>query len=189
MEGEFAIPKGNEQKFVEIAERLGISKLTFLYGYGDLRSAAIREKLESIRTNVKLGHGFIVNAGNFRQASNEKCIIVAKSSADDRLLFEKSSIKIFYGFEQMERKDYIHQRASGLNHILCEIAQKNKIKIGFAYSALFDSKQKSATILGRMMQNLRLCRKYKVEILLASFADNPFHLRNGKDIESLFANL
>jgi RNase P/RNase MRP subunit p30 len=39
-------------------------------------------------------------------------------------------------------------------------------------------------ILGRIMQNIKLARKYKMKIKLASFARNPYELRDCNDLLS-----
>jgi RNase P/RNase MRP subunit p30 len=93
---------------------------------------------------------------------------------------------VIYGFEELGRKDYLHQRASGLNHIMCELAKKNNIVIGFSYSQLLNNEDNMPTILGRMAQNIKLCQKYKVKTIIGSFAENPFSLRAPHDISNLF---
>jgi len=53
---------------------------------------------------------------------------------------------------------------------------------------LLTSKNKE-TVLGKMMQNARLCNKYKVKTIVASFARKPNELRNEKDLSSFGAVL
>jgi len=79
----------------------------------------------------------------------------------------------------------MHSRHSGFNHILAEMACKNSHTVCFSHCALLNSGTANfSTVLGRMMQNVRLCRKYKVRMKLASFANSPRHLRAAKEMES-----
>ena len=103
------------------------------------------------------------------------------------VLIESKKIKLIYGFEGVNRKDFLHQRASGLNHTLCELAKKNNIIIGFSYSSLINkSSQDSSLLIGRMMQNISLCRKYKVKTIIGSFSEKPYEMRSPHDIINLF---
>jgi RNase P/RNase MRP subunit p30 len=80
-------------------------------------------------------------------------------------------------------KDKIHYRSSGLNQVSCKIAKENDVCIGFSFNEVLNSENKSL-ILGRMKQNVRLCRKFKVRMVLGSFAKNKFEMRNVKDLVS-----
>jgi RNase P/RNase MRP subunit p30 len=40
-----------------------------------------------------------------------------------------------------------------------------------------------------MIQNIKLCQKYKVKTVIASFSEKPFDLRSPHDVKSLFAIL
>ena len=82
----------------------------------------------------------------------------------------------------------MHQRGSGLDHILSKLAHDKKVAIGFSLSSIMNSKNKNI-ILGRMMQNIMLCRKYSVKAVIASFAETPFGMRSPYDMMSLFAVL
>ena len=186
MFSDIIIPKNNEAEFIQIASKLNIKKLYFLYDFDDYNEEKIQKKLESIenkKINVEIG--FVVNQKNFNKAAKKSGFMVAKSSEKDRLFIESKKIKIIYGFEEYGRRDFMHQRASGLNHILCELAAKNKVSVGFSYSSLINSKN-APVLLGRMIQNLGLCRKYKVNTAIASFSSNPFGLRQPHDAASLF---
>ena len=187
---DIAIPKNNENEFIEIASRLNIKKLYFLYDFDEFTQK--NQKISNLRENknISLETGFLINQKNSNQAAKLSKLLVAKSSENDRFFVESKKIRLIYGFEEVDKKDYLHQRASGLNHILCEIAKKNNVAIGFSYSSLFNkNKSISSILIGRMMQNIQLCRKYKCEVTIASFAENSFHLRAPHDIKSLFSLL
>lgn len=188
---EIVVPKNNEVEFIEISLKLGIRKILFLYNF-DYYTNSIQKKLESLKENknINVENGFIVNQKNLNQAFKVSKLLVVKSSDKDRFFIESKKIKLVYGFEEVQKKDYLHQRASGLNHIICELANKNNVVIGFSYSSLFGkSREESSRLMGRMMQNISLCKKYKVKIITGSFSEKPFDLRAPHDVISLFAML
>jgi RNase P/RNase MRP subunit p30 len=188
MDGDIVLPKNNEMEFIEIAAKLGIQKLCFLYSFDGYNEEKIAKGLESAKHHKKLyvETGFLASHYHFGKTKHPG-IIAAKSSEKDRMAMESGKIKVIYGFEELHRKDFLHQRASGLNHILCGLAKKNKVSIGFSYGMLLNkSPQMTSLLMGRMMQNIRLCRKFKVSTIMGSFARNPYELRQSHDIASLF---
>ncbi len=43
--------------------------------------------------------------------------------------------------------------------------------------------------MGRMIQNIALCQKYKVKTVISSFSEKPFEMRAPHDVMSMFAML
>jgi len=108
-----------------------------------------------------------------------KKIVIAEGGSLNRLMIEQKLIDILVNPEKGIERDFLHSRNSGLNQVLCRLAKQNKSVIGFSFSAFLNCEgEVRAMLLGRMMQNVRLCRKYKVKIILGSFAKNEFELRN-----------
>ena len=101
----------------------------------------------------------------------------------NRKIVENKKIDIFLSPEKIRIKDFMHSRDSGLNQVLCELARKNGIAIGFNFNDVLKSKNRSL-ILGKMMQNVRLCRKYKVKMVILSGAKNRYELKAAKDLAS-----
>lgn len=100
-----------------------------------------------------------------------------------RKALENKDTDLIYGIEKFREKDRINQKDSGLNQVLCKLANKNKIKIGFSFSDVLNFEGiKRAKILGRMVQNVKLCNKYKIDMVVGSFAKNKYELRNAKDL-------
>ena len=99
-----------------------------------------------------------------------------KANGDDRKAFEKG-INLIYHLEFGKRKDFIFSRNSGMNQVLAKIAKEKNVVIGFSFNDFAKAKNR-AEILGRMQQNMRLCRKYKVKTLVASFATKTEELQD-----------
>lgn len=114
-------------------------------------------------------------------------VINGKKAGDDislggpgRADFERKGPLVLYGFENEPRKDGTHQRHSGLNEVLCKLAKEKGKILAFDFNALLTARDRSV-VLGRMMQNARLIRKYKNDFIIASFAKKEYELRAKKD--------
>ena len=60
-----------------------------------------------------------------------------------------------------QNKDMLYQRNSGLNQVLCKIAKKNDITLTIDFKELKGDKKEQAITLSRIMQNIKLIKKYK----------------------------
>lgn len=95
-----------------------------------------------------------------KKSSNQPIIIKAQSPDFNRKAFENPDIDIIIDLENHDRKDYMKQRDSGLNEVLCKLAKKNNIKIGINLENIIKSnKKQKAILLSRIIQNIKLCKK------------------------------
>ena len=112
-----------------------------------------------------------------------KDLKIVESVDEDKVMKAVSNLNvdIVTGVENGNKKDKMSSRNSGLNQVICKEASENKVAIGFDFNLVLnvDDKQK---IIGRMMQNVKLCRKYKVKMVLFSGAKNKFEMRSAKDL-------
>jgi len=190
---DIVFPKNNENKFIEMAERLGIKSICFAYcfkGKNDFLDK--KEKIRKLeeKTKIKLFAGIIAEPMDLNRAKQITKVVICKSPENNRSVFEKIRPSVVFELETLSKKDSMHSRNSGLNHILCSLANKNNILVGFSFSSVLDSEGIfKSQILGRMMQNIRLCRKYKVRTVIASFADGPYKMRAFHDLRSFFISL
>lgn len=193
---DFVIPNNNEEEFISIADKLGYKELYFLYNINDYLDKQKKFKIKN--TDIKVDIGILADNKSIykiknilekqsfsSELKNQKAFIVVKSSTNDKEIIERLKPNIIFSFEENSRKDFIHQRASGLNHILCKSAKENNVTIGFSIKSILDAENKQE-ILGRMMQNIRICRKYKIKTIIVSFAQRPLEMRNVHDLASLF---
>ena len=109
-------------------------------------------------------------------------IIIASAGSEDvnRALFENKNMDIVMNLELSGKEDGMHYRNSGLNQVLCKLAAEHGIAICFNIQHM-----KSSRVLGRMMQNVKLCRKYKVQMKIASFASNSYEMKGASNVLSL----
>ncbi len=132
--------------------------------------------------------GEMFNLGSEIKYFNDLEIVEGGTDEKNRKAVENKSTDILLSPERNAQNDKMASRNSGLNQVLCKLAHDNKIAIGFSFTELLNSKEKSK-VIGRWAQNIRLCRKYKVKIVLASFANNKWEMRSPKDLFSLALTL
>ena len=162
---DIVFPKNNEKEFLATAERLG-QQVAFAY--------------------PKKGKGLTT----FEVKVDNKPLILWKATEQLRAVIEKSPVDIIYGLEELSTKDFIHHRASGLNQVLCKLLHKKDKAVGFSFSSLLKAAPiKRAQIMGRMQQNFRLCKKYKVRTIIASFAEHPYEMRGQQDLSAFFRSI
>lgn len=180
---DIVIPNNNEEEFIEMAEKLGYNALCFIYDVGDYLNQNNKIKHNTIKIHI----GILADDKSINRIKlkNKNTFVAVKSSNNDREVIEKSKADMIFYFEDSVKRDFIHQRASGLNHILCKLAKENNVTVGFSLSSILNSDNKNV-VLGRMRQNIKICKKAKTKMAVASFAQKPFGMRSVHDLMSLF---
>lgn len=175
-------PQNNEKEFIAIAEKLDFSGLIFIYPYQ--KNINPQEKITELQksTKLKLSFGLIAEQEDILKAKNKSDFVITNSA--NQKTFEKLKPNLIYNLESNPKKDSLHYRLSGLNQVLCNLANQNNIIIGFSINSILNSKDKQQ-YLGRIMQNIQFCKKYKIKTKLASFATNPYEMKAAKDLSSL----
>jgi len=120
----------------------------------------------------------MISTSNLEEAKklikSEKSPIIVEAQNDEfnRKILEYGHFNILLSPEIGQRKDIPKQLDSGLNHILANIAVKNKVSIGINIGEIkkLDKKAK-AQRLTRIAQNIKICRKAGVEIKAINFFD------------------
>jgi RNase P/RNase MRP subunit p30 len=114
--------------------------------------------------------------------AKEEVVVLAGDDDFNRRVLEQKNVDVLL-FSDFSGRDKLKQRDSGLNQVLCKIAAKNKIVVGIDVRALFLAKNLSRA-LARVMQNIRLCRKYKVRIVLVNVKE-----KDKKDLHGFLLTL
>jgi hypothetical protein len=173
---DIVLPEENEEEFISFAKRTGTKALIFLYEKHD------KSNIQKIKELKKQNKDFIL----------ESAVLVEKNhikgydynySLGERQHFESKRTDLIYSLERMPRKDSHHYRQSGMNHITAKLAAEKEIVIAFNFNDVLKAKDKGK-VLGRMKQNVMLCKKYKVLMKIASFAKKPIEMKTKKDLES-----
>ncbi|MCK5107785.1 MAG: hypothetical protein KAQ83_03585 [Nanoarchaeota archaeon] len=178
---DIVFPDKNEKKFIERAILLGYDGICFVYPSKN-NSSGQENSINS--TELKLFNGLL--ADKPKNNKNYNLILInSKSPEIDRTNLEQGKFDIIFNLENNERSDYIHQRNSGLNQVFCKLAKTKQTAIGISFSNLLEQKSLvRAKFLGRIEQNLKLCKKYKVNVVFASFASKPEQMRSPNDFRA-----
>ena len=108
-----------------------------------------------------------------------KEIIIGGDEKTNRIALENKKVEILVSPEKNDLKDKFNYRNSGLNQVLCRIASKNKVSIGFDFCLILrNTKLQRAKYIGRMVQNVKLCRKYRVSMIIGCFSENAIENRS-----------
>lgn len=149
------------------------------------REFGFREILLVSKDSAKTDCFFLDNAKDYRkeiQKARKKfdAIIVKGNPKENRKIVEASP-DILLSPHSSGKKDFMRERNSGLNQIICKIAAEKKVVVGIDFNEVLQAENREL-IIGRIMQNIKLCRKYKVKMLLASFASGLLELRDAQDL-------
>jgi RNase P/RNase MRP subunit p30 len=111
--------------------------------------------------------------------TNKEIYVLSREIEFNRKILENKKVSGLI-MRHPDLKQKIKERNSGLNHVLCAIAKKNNTKIIFDLNEL-NSKDKleKAKIIEKIIQNIKLCRKSKVNFYWTNF--------NANEKENLFA--
>ena len=107
------------------------------------------------------------------RASKKKVVYRPVTEEMLRFVIEKVPVDIVLGAELINPKDSVHFVRGGLDQITCKIAAKNAKTIGFSFEDILNTKNRPQ-LMARMSFNLKLCKKYKVKTLFASFSENSY---------------
>jgi ribonuclease P/MRP protein subunit RPP1 len=182
---DIVFPSKNEIKFINFASLLGYDGLCLVYSAKEFSQKKIDEL--QLQSTIKL-YGAVKLTKPNKKTKTDLIITEAKDEKENRQRLEKSNINMIFNIENQSGNDFIHQRNSGLNHILCKLASKNMVSIGISFSNLMD-KSFNPLLIGRISQNLRLCKKYKTKVIFASFAKTPYELRSPTDLQSFLISI
>ena len=155
----------------ELSKELGWDRTLFLgKDFIFLRSDKKKELLKEINSSKK-----------------KKLIVVYQPPTEELLRFalEKSAVDMVIGMEKLNLKDSVHFVRGGLDQITCKIAKSKGKQIGFSFNDILCS-QNRGKLLGRMMFNIKLCKKYKVDVVFSNFGTGKEGLRSVTDLKSLF---
>lgn len=166
----FEVLLANKSKKLEDeAKKAGFSKVLYI----DQKNIVLiqTDNKEELRKQISRAY-----------SKKQKIVVLGSTDEINRIALEDKRVSILLGPEFAKKKDFMKYRNSGLNHVLCRLANKNKIAIGISMSSIKDAKkQERAEKIGRLMQNIALCKKYDTITVLASFGkkvSSPYILRS-----------
>lgn len=120
----------------------------------------------------------------------KKIAVYGKSDEFNRRAIETLKIDYLISPEFTGGIDTIKQRSSGMNNYLAKKAKEKNIEILFDLSMLKNLKKKEKSkIISRLIQNIKIYRKAKVNFRIVSLAKNKNDTLENKEIASIGISL
>ena len=156
------------KEVLELSEKLGFSKTLFLKDVVLVREKRKKEVLKKVNEGKKKG-----------------LLVIVEVASEDilRFVLERTSADIVLGQEMINPDDSVHFRRGGLDQIICKIAAKKGKAVGFSFREILESKDRSK-LLGRMMFNVKLCKKYGVKMVFSNFSEGIKEMRGKHELKA-----
>jgi RNase P/RNase MRP subunit p30 len=176
------LPEENEAELAEAAKALNITPI-FLYPFKD-KNEIVKKKAQLHKQNIAAYVGAYVmpkSAGDLKKAAkmwlSADFLAVINPGELARLAVSNPRFDAVFRVPFVYGRDSFEYRHSNFNVVLANLAAKDKVSYGLDFSYFLENSGNSlAKLLGREMQNVRLCRR-KTRILMASMAQNAWQLR------------
>lgn len=177
---DIVFPTGNESDFIRTAEKLGFNHLIFSYN-------SVENFFNNSETKIKISNALFCSPSQIQKMKKTGKFMICKAEENSREILEHFKPNLIFAIEEVQKKDQLHHRTSGVNQVLCKIAEKNNVIFGFSFSSFLNKNSfVKSQIMGRMMQNISLFKKYKNDFFIASFAQNPWQMKSPNDLSSFF---
>jgi len=188
------LPRENEAELAREASKLGITPV-FLYSFRDRKE--IQKKRDELKKTLRDSPEFYVGVYTIPKHTVDikklakqfwleaDFLAVINPGELVRLAVSNPRIDAVFRVPTIMGRDSTEYRKSNWNAILTNIAVSNKVSYGIDFSYFLENSGYSlAKILGREMQNVRLCRR-KTKILIASLAQNAWQLRMPENLSAI----
>jgi RNase P/RNase MRP subunit p30 len=181
---DLVFPQGNEESLVEMARELGTRTLLMCYPLSD---PAIRERAGEVAKlsseQVSTAFSVLVRTQDEVQRAlklTQEIVSLAHPAA-----YEDKRVRYIIGFEGGTREDFIHHRNAGLTQVSIAHAMRTGKTLLVDAGQLLSAEQPAHVILGRMLQNNMLFRKYRPSVLAVSGAREALDMRSTRDLGNL----
>ena len=122
--------------------------------------------------------------------SGKKIAVIGGDDAFNRRAVESLKINYLVSPEKGNKKDNLKQRDSGINHVVAKIAKEKGIVFVVDMSEVAGLKDKEKVLrLGRIIQNIKICRKVGCGIKIASLTRNKKNIIDERGRKSFGVSL
>lgn len=177
------VKKGLEEEFIQQAKKELYDELVLIYSEEDIDKINF-EEIKNLEKTFKINLKTALDVKNQKNTQKQLFDEYLQLGTMKDVLFK--GITIIYNNETEPKKDFIHQRRSGLNHVILQECKKKNIKVLISYGELqTTNKSQKAKLIGRIKQNIKQSKKYGVNYEIASLARDKNKIRNSKDVKAL----
>ena len=173
----FDIIKTKDKFSIQLAKQLGLSGLFFVDEDVVIIKASNKAEVRKLIQKARIKFPIV-------------CLQGSRDEINREAVEAKADILLSPEFSREKERDFMEYKNSGLGTVICKLASKNNVAVGINFSDILQAEGNYREILlGRIRQNVNLCRKYKVNMLLASFASSSFEMRSVIDLRALAEQL
>jgi RNase P/RNase MRP subunit p30 len=175
-----------------LAKRLGWTGICLTADAKDLRR--LREEVTAQNLDMEVFLGAKVHGSSegelqkkTRQALDVADLILFSGGGEpNRVAAENWEVDVLCHPEQGSERDLMDQRSSGVDDIISRLLAEHTTAVEFNLSSLLGTYgMLRAQVMGRMSQNILLCRKYGVPMVLSSGAVDRWGLRAPRDLAAV----
>lgn len=163
---------------VRAARLLGHKEIVLLFTTHDKSNESLIRALNESKSGLVPA----ILAKDQNQARSLRRQYAAVFAPARRDLVECKSVTHILEPERQPRSDFIHHRNSGMNQVLLKLCKGHGKALVTTLAIL---QREPHVILGRMMQNARWCRKYKVPYHITSGARTLWEQRDADGLKAL----
>jgi hypothetical protein len=164
-------PNNNETELALLAKSLGFKEIIFLYSDFSVK------KNEIAVPGLRTSRGFFVKSVNEISSARRNFDLIFAPA--ERAFFESKNVDFVVGWVDDPAPDYFYQRRAGIDDAMCKLADENNVGIVFPLDFVDDKK-----VLGRLGQNALLCRRHKLDAVVASFARTSLDMKTPRDLDA-----
>ena len=188
--------KETVKETIELAEHLGwtgICIVKYLDKISDFKE--FFESISGLESEIRILIGAEIDTKNpgdiqkkARNALKYADIILIHGGNDqiNRAASECHEVDVLCHPEMDAKKDFIHQKNSGIDQIITKLMAERYIALELNFSEILDSHGVvRSQILGRMRQNVMLARKYNTPMIITSGARDKWDLRSPRELMAI----
>ncbi len=173
---ELLIHSEDIERRVALARELGHAEVIILHTRHDKENAPVEGTTTALLVST-------TNQAKALKRAYDRIVAPCK-----REFFESRYVDYILEPESGKRGDFLHHRNSGLNQVLlklCQATSKRPAKGIITTSALLLRSGRPEQVIGRMAQNARWCRKYKIPYHVTSGARTRWEQRDRACLDAL----
>ena len=168
-------PNNNEEMFIEIAKSLSTPRLCFVYDD--------KNKYKEIRDKeIETYSGLLVENHTNRKTSKQ----ILFSNNISRNITNKNII-LYYETKSKERRSF-HAPLKSINQVIIKELKEKQICLGVSIHHMLNSRN-NPEIIEQVSFIFKLCKKYDLDLFVASFARSPYQLRSMAQLESVLKTI
>jgi len=164
---DLVFPSGNEAQFIEMGKKLGWKNLCFGYEFG---KEFKKKKIEAKKFDVKIA---ALADSKTLQAALGNPIVLYKADEDPIRILKQGKVDGIGNLEKFR-----------ITQVHCKFAKENEIAFCIGLANLLEQRN-----LNFWHRQARLVNKYKVPLILGSFAQNEMRMRSYHDLIALFNSI